>query len=261
MNHQNVFGYIRTSTDKQIASTQKKSIKAYCDSQNWNLIEVFEDIGLSGKSTDRPAYQDMLSKLSECDLILVYRLDRLSRNLKDVLILVEDRLQPLSIGLKSVTEPFDSTTVEGRLMFQMLGSFAEFERKKITERMMSGKYRNAAHGCFNGSPVNFGYTQDHTDGTGFVIVPEEAEMVRELFKLYITGKYGMVRLKKITGCLLSPQGILKLLKNPLYVGKIKYNGLIRSGEHEAIVTEYTFNRAQKTIERRSKKRPLKNKHR
>jgi site-specific DNA recombinase len=119
-----VFGYIRRSTENDNLSlqAQEKSIRAFIESQAWELIGLYCDSGDTGSNTDRAAYQRMLRALTQdngnqcVDLILVTKLDRISRSLKDILILIEDQLDPVDIGLKSVTESFDSSTSEGRLM-------------------------------------------------------------------------------------------------------------------------------------------------
>ena len=235
-----VFGYVRVSTASQIDNTsidvQKERIKAYCLSQGWELQAMFEDAGVSGKSTDRPAFNRMIENLHDCDLILIHKLDRISRSLKDILFLIEDVLTPIKVGIKSVTEPFDSSTATGKLLLQMLGCFGEFERKQITVRMMSGKAKNAEKGGSNGHPIPYGYRATPKGPEDFVIKEEEAEIVLRMFKLYARGKHGATKLKEVTGCPLSPQGIRKLLKNPFYVGLIKYKNTTRENKHNGIVT-------------------------
>lgn len=259
-----VFAYVRVSTDQQMDNSslevQKERIAAYCVSQNWQLIYVFEDGGLSGCNTQRPAYQQMLSRLDECDLILTFKLDRISRNLKDILILIEDHLAPSNVGLKSISEFFDSSTPEGKLMLQMLGGFAEFERKRISERMMSGKYKNAEHGGYNGSPVPYGYVRVVDGVKDFEINKQESKIVKKLFNMYARGDVGFSKLKTLTACPLSPTGIRKLLGNPFYLGMIRFNGEVRKNKHDVIISERLFKKVQKVkIARLNQRVPLKNK--
>jgi site-specific DNA recombinase len=137
--------YARVSSEGQIDNTsldtQLDRGKAYAISQGWTLDKVFIDGGESGKSTDRASFQEMITYIKEnsVDVLLTFKLDRLSRNLKDLLIFIDDTLDPKGIALQSVTENFNTQSAEGRLFLQMLGSFAEFERKRIGERCMSGK--------------------------------------------------------------------------------------------------------------------------
>ena len=144
--------YARVSSDSQVENTsiedQLSRGKAFAVSQGWNLDRIFIDGGESGKSTDREAFQEMISYLQEnpVNLLLVFKLDRLFRNLKDMLIFIDDQLEPKSIALQSVTENFNTQSPEGRLFLQLLGSFAEFERKRINERTMAGKIATAKKG-------------------------------------------------------------------------------------------------------------------
>ncbi|MEW5802371.1 MAG: recombinase family protein [bacterium] len=137
--------YARVSSEGQIDNTsidtQLERGRAYAISQDWTLDRIFIDGGESGKSTDRTHFQEMVSYIKEnpVDVLLTFKLDRLSRNLKDLLIFIDDELDPKGIALQSVTENFNTQSAEGRLFLQMLGSFAEFERKRINERTMSGK--------------------------------------------------------------------------------------------------------------------------
>lgn len=259
-----VFAYLRVSSHGQVDNSslevQRERIMAYCVSQGWVLVQVFKDGGISGGNTERPAYQEMLARLEECDLILTFKLDRISRSLKDILILIEDNLEPAAVGLKSVSEPFDSSTPEGRLMLSMLGGFAEFEKVRISERMMSGKYKNAEQGGDNGSPKRFGYTRTPEGTRDFEVNQDEAKIVKKLFSLYAKGNVGVAKLKTLTACPLSPQGISDLLASPFYIGLIKYKDTIKKNNHEAIVSERMFKKVQKVKSARSNQRvPLKNK--
>lgn len=150
-----VAGYIRVSTAEQAIyglglEVQRDKIQSYCDSQSWELVEIYEDGGVSGATMDRPAFTQMLTDGEDgrFDLILTYKIDRISRSLKNLLILVEDTLAPMDIALKSVTESFiDTSSPEGMAMFQVLGTFSELERKQITRKLSDArdkKHRTAA---------------------------------------------------------------------------------------------------------------------
>jgi site-specific DNA recombinase len=123
-----VAGYTRVSTQEQAISwlglkVQRDKITAYCISQDWDLLEVYEDPGVTGATLDRPAFNQMMMDAGNgvFDMILTYKIDRISRSLKNLLILVEDTLKPLGIALKSVTESFiDTSSPEGMAMFQVL---------------------------------------------------------------------------------------------------------------------------------------------
>ena len=245
-----VLGYIRRSLENENLSlqAQEKSLRAFADSQSWNLLKIYCDSGDSGKTLNRPAFQELMTDLAKgekkVDLILVMKLDRVSRHLKDILVLIEDTLQPRSIGLKSVTESFDSSTAEGRLMISMLGSFAEFERNRICERMMDGKLQLADNGGWNGGLIPFGYQkcfsthqiiQDHKD----------AEIVRTIFSMFTDRGLSSIKLKELTNCPLHRDSIYDLLSNPFYAGLVEYAGQLNRGIHEPIISVRLFNKAQK----------------
>ncbi|MDQ1317794.1 MAG: site-specific recombinase [Candidatus Poribacteria bacterium] len=131
--------YARVSSEGQVDNTsidmQLDRRKAYAISQGFSLDRILIDGGESGKSTDRVHFQETVSYIREnpVNVLLTIKLDRLSRNLKDLLIFIDDELDPKGIALQSVTENFNTQSAEGRLFLQMLGSFAEFERKRINE--------------------------------------------------------------------------------------------------------------------------------
>jgi site-specific DNA recombinase len=245
--------YARVSSEGQVDNTsldtQLDRGKAYAISQGWTLEKVFVDGGESGKNTDRTHFQEMVSYIKEnpVDVLLTFKLDRLSRNLKDLLIFIDDELDPRNIALQSVTENFNTQSAEGRLFLQMLGSFAEFERKRIGERCMGGKKATAKKGGWNGGKVPYGYRQVEGSQYDFDVDPEEAETVRQIFKLYSQG-IGYLKIKKLTGCPLSTQGIAGMIGNPFYAGKIRFNGIIENNNHQGIVSERLFNKCQKIRE-------------
>lgn len=252
-----VYGYIRRSREKENLSlqVQEKSIRAYCESQGWELVEVFSD-NSTGENTLRSGYQKMLNSLtintvSKIDLTLVVRLDRISRRLRDILCLIEDQLNPLGVGLKSVTEPFDSSTAEGRLMISMLGSFAEFERLRISERMQDGKCELAELGGWNGGYIPYGY-RHNPNGKGLVPDPDNSRIVHQLFHLYASRNVRVPKIKELTSCPLHPDSIHDLLSNPFYVGWSTYDDITVKGQHEPIVSVRLFNRVQERKLERSR---------
>ena len=248
-----VFGYIRRSIESENLSlqAQEKSIRSFAESQSWELIEIFCDEGDSGKSTDRRSYQRMMSGLrlqNKCraiDVILVTKLDRISPSLKDILVLIEDHLDPIGVGLKSVTESFDSGTAEGRLLLSLLGGFAEFERKRIVERLMDGKNQLAENGGFTGGHLPYGYMRNSL-GRGLLPDPIESRVVSQLFNLFVSRGWSSQKLKVATGCPLHRDSISDLLSNPLYVGLVDYKGKLSKGNHEPLISIRLFNRVQET---------------
>lgn len=248
-----IFGYIRRSIENDNLSlqAQEKSIRSFADSQSWTIVDIFCDHATSGKHTDRIGYQKMISSLTTngrdavVDLILVPKLDRMSRSLKDILILVEDKLEPLGVGLKSVTESFDTSTGQGKLMVSLLGSFSEFERSRILERFQSGRVQLAVNGGFTGGHIPYGYKKN-PNGRGIVPDEYESKIVHQLFTLFTSKGLSPQNMKVATGCTLHRDSISELLSNPLYAGLVEYDGELSQGSHESLVSVRLFNKAQET---------------
>ena len=129
----------------------------------------------------------------------------------------------------------------------MLGSFAEFERKRINERTMSGKVSTAKEGGWNGGKVPYGYQRIEGSQFDFDLEPEEAKVVEQVFRLHSQG-IGYGKIQQLTGCQLSRQGIKNMIGNPFYAGKIRFNGIVEQNNHLGIVSERLFNKCQKVRE-------------
>lgn len=149
--------YIRVSTEDQAKEgysleVQREYLEAFAKRVGLEIFRVYQDDGISGYSTERPALKELLkdAKGKKFDLVLVYKIDRFSRNLKDLLNLVDELLSS-GVGFKSATEPFDTTTSAGKLIFQQLGSFAEFERNRIAERVFPGMVKGVQRGNWQGA--------------------------------------------------------------------------------------------------------------
>mgnify|MGYP001572944372 FL=1 len=161
--------YIRVSTEDQAKEgysleVQREYLESFAKREGLEIFKIYQDDGISGYSTERPALKELLkdAKDRKFDLVLVYKIDRFSRNLKDLLNLV-DELSTYGVGFKSATEPFDTTTSAGKLMFQQLGSFAEFERNRIAERVFPGMIKGVQRGNWQGAryaPYGYTYTKE-----------------------------------------------------------------------------------------------------
>lgn len=145
-------GYCRVSTDEQAQDGlsldyQQSRIKAYAESQDWQLIDFYIDAGYSGKDTNRPEFQRMISDLQtgKANILIVLKLDRITRKQRDLLNLLEGLLEPSGIGFKSVQEPFDTSTGMGKAFIGMVSVFAQLEGDMISERtagILRNKQRN-----------------------------------------------------------------------------------------------------------------------
>lgn len=248
--------YCRVSTLLQFEKgnsidEQKKRLAAYCESRGWENYEYFVDGGHSGSSMDRPALKTLLSKIKSFDMVLVYKLDRLSRNQRDVLFLI-DYFKKNEVAFNSITENFDTSTPVGQLMLSMMGAFAELERQQINERMMMGRIASASKGHWRGGsgvPTGYKYISQKHGGDGNLSVDEDgAKRVKEVFKLFELGySYHAISVKLgfATGDV-----VKKILSNPVYIGKMKYAGEVYDAHHEPIISEDLFNRVQSEIRQR-----------
>ncbi len=159
----NAVGYIRVSTDEQAAEgqsldNQEARIRAYAESQGWEVVEIYREEGYSGKTIDRPELKRLTNAIAagQIDVLLVYRVDRLTRRQKDLWTLLEDVLEPNKVGFKSVIEPFDTTTAQGKAFLGMLAVFAQLERDTIAERTKDTLKNKRANGEWSGR-VPFGF--------------------------------------------------------------------------------------------------------
>ena len=249
--------YCRVSTQLQFEKgnsipEQKKRLEAYCESRGWDNYEVFTDAGFSGSNMERPALSDLIRRISEFDTVLVYKLDRLSRNQRDILYLIEDVFNANGVAFNSITENFDTSTPVGKLMLSMMGAFAELERQQINERMMMGRIASASKGKWRGGsgvPTGYKYISVKHGGDGNLTIDEpEAQKVQTIFNLFEQGfTYNAIKEKYhfATGHV-----VKNILSNPVYIGKIRYAGEVYDGNHEPIITEEQFERVQEIIRRR-----------
>src|SRR5215213_7910485 len=168
--------------DRETIEIQREFLQEYCRLYGLKVAQVYADDGVSGtiplheRSEGRRLLED--AKEGKFQIVLVYKLDRLGRKLL-VTVDAHDRLQQAGVSLRSATEPIDTSTPSGRLIFQMLASFAEYEREAIRERTSDGLARAYRNGAQMGM---IPYAYDISEDGEFVIVEDEAKIVRELFE-------------------------------------------------------------------------------
>ena len=240
--------YIRVSTLEQAQEgysigVQTEKLQAYCVARGWDVVSVYTDPGFSGSNMNRPALNRMLTdiKAGHVDMVLVYKLDRLSRSQRDTLIMIEDMFLKNNVDFVSMTENFDTSTPLGRAMIGILSVFAQLEREQIKERMAMGNVARASSGLWRGgSGAPIGY--DYVDGR-LVVNDYETMQVRLIFDLFLKGytfhgiaeylrehgytnKYGSWKNNAI---------ISKVLQNTTYIGMVRYAGEEYKGQHEPII--------------------------
>jgi len=274
--------YLRVSTEDQAREgysleVQRETLEAFAKREGLEVYKVYSDNGISGYSSDRPALAALMAdaKGGKFGLVLVSKLDRFSRNLKDLLHLVET-LSCDNVAFKSAGEPFDTTTSAGRLMFQQLGSFAEFERNRIAERVFPGMVKGVQQGNWQGSRfAPYGYVYNK-QAKLLEVVESEAEVVRRIFAMYNEGQstwaiaatLAREGFKNRKGNYFGSKVLGDILKNQIYIGKLVWNAhhydktkktpkgyksvknapdkiIVAQGKHKGILSEEVFAQAQK----------------
>jgi site-specific DNA recombinase len=201
------------------------------------------------------------AKLARFDVLLVYRVDRLARSIRG-LAQVIDELDQAGVIFRSATEPFDTGTPAGRMMVQMLGVFAEFERALIVERITAGLERKAARGGWCGGQRPFGLNlsadREHLEPN-----PAEAPLVPVIFDRYANHKMGSSALadwlnehghRTKNGRLWSKESLITVLRNRAYVGEIYYRGNWYPAPHERLIPTELFQKAQAILTERREDR-------
>jgi site-specific DNA recombinase len=265
--------YTRISTDEDrqpfSLGAQQERLDAYAKSQDsWRVVARYSDQA-SGATLDRPGLNSALKDAASgvYELLLVYRVDRLSRNVRQLAQLSEE-LDKLGVALRSATEPFDTSSPAGKMMMQMLGVFAEFERSTIVDRITAGMLRAAAQGRWVIGKVPYGYRRDKETK---LILPHEpqAAAVRRIFDLYTQDQMGSEAIATLlndeghrtkNGVPFSARIVLRILSNPIYVGRVTFQGQEFEGLHESLVDEATFQVAARILEERGESQALKRGH-
>jgi site-specific DNA recombinase len=256
--------YRRISTDEErqpfSLDAQQERLTAYVAAQpGWALTRSYSD-RMSGKRLDRPGLQQALhdARTGRYDLLLVFKVDRLARSTGGLAKVLEE-LDTGGVAFRSASEPFDTSTAAGRMMMQMLGVFAEFEREMIVERTRMGLARKAARGEWTGGTPPFGYRYD-AEARTLIPVPMQAALVQRIFMLYVDRRLGSATISgqlNDSGQLTSrghrwtPNRILGVLRNPTYLGQLPFNGERHQAAHEPIIDRELFERAQLLLAERS----------
>jgi site-specific DNA recombinase len=274
--------YTRKSTDEGLdqafnsLDAQREAGEAFIASrkhEGWVcLADRYDDGGFSGGNVERPAIKRLMADIEagRIDAVVCYKVDRLSRSLLDFSRLIEvfDRHRVMFI---SVTQPINTADSGGRLMLNVLLSFAQFEREMIADRTRDKVSAARRRGKWTGGVQVLGYDV-HPDGGSLVVNEDEAAIVRQIFDLYLelgsiqaavaelnrrgwrtkswTTRKGVFR----EGAAFSKNQLNGLLKCPLYAGKVGLRGVSYEGEHPAIVDQATFDRVQRAVGRQQRQR-------
>jgi site-specific DNA recombinase len=271
--------YIRVSTEEQakegfsIAAQEEKLLSFAC-SQGWTVAGMYIDEGCSAKNTDRPQLQHLLAdvRAGMFDVVLVYRLDRLTRSVLDLYQLLQE-FERYGVRFRSCTEVYDTTTAIGRLFITLVAALAQWERENLAERVKLGMGQVAREQKRPGGPPPFGY--DLQEGR-LIVNEREAEIVRQIFANYLAG-WGLQRIAEQmnligwrgkTGARWSQTTLSHLLQNHAYYGALRWNyaeggqkinppehWIVKEDSHPAIIDKETFFLAQKLLSSRRRKHP------
>lgn len=266
--------YTRVSTDQGLEQdfnsldAQYDAAQAYIRSQahaGWTLLRAkYDDGGFSGGNTDRPALQRLLEDIraGKVDIIVVYKVDRLTRSLADFAKLVE-QFDQHGVSFVSVTQQFNTTTSMGRLTLNVLLSFAQFEREVTSERIRDKIAASKRKGLWVGGMVPLGYD---TRERKITVNETEAEAVRTIFRSYL--KLGSLNLlmtelrkqgvltkvrtlksgRRVGGIPFTRGPLAHLLRNRFYVGEVLFKGEVLKGEQPAIVEKALFDAVQAKLD-------------
>jgi site-specific DNA recombinase len=245
---------------------QREACESYIASQRsegWAAVrERYDDGGFSGGTLERPALKQLLNDIENglIDIIVVYKIDRLSRSLMDFARLVEvfDRN---NVTFVSVTQSFNTTTSMGRLTLNILLSFAQFEREVIGERIRDKVAASRKRGMWMGGSVPFGYDVRERK---LVVNSDEAATVRRIFERFVelgsaTALARELRrdgIRNKQGTLIDKGYLYRLLNNRVFRGEAVHKGNIYAGEHEAIISDELWDQVHSIMQESPRKRAI-----
>ncbi len=273
--------YTRKSTEKGLdqefssLDAQRESCEQYIASQasaGWQLVaERYDDGGFTGANLERPAFQRLLQDIDDgkIDIVVVYKVDRLSRSLLDFARVME-RFNKAGAAFVSVTQNFSTADAMGRLTLNMLMSFAEFEREMIAERTRDKMAAARRRGKWTGGQVPLGYDVHEKK---LVVNELEAIVVREVFDLYLehrsalrvtailnerhrlTKRHRAASGRTREGKAWDKDMVLRVLKNPIYAGWMSCDGDLHEADHKPIVSRDVWSRVKAHLDGRFKAQP------
>ena len=246
--------YIRVSTTEQAeegysVGEQEARLRSYCSAMGFTVNAVHIDPGYSGATLDRPGINQVIKDVQGgcVKKVIVWKLDRLSRSQKDTLVLLEDVFLENGCNFVSIMESFDTATPFGRCIVGILAAFAQMERENIKARLMMGKQAGLKEGNYYSGITPIGYKSELQENgkRSLVVDPFSSCVVKDMYKLYSSGR----SLGEIGDYVQKKYGVYadrdrrsaadqcgRVLRNPVYAGRVFMNDLEYSGKHEALVS-------------------------
>jgi len=236
--------YIRVSTEEQAKqgfslSAQEDTLKNYATALGYEIYKIYRDEGKSAKDIQhRPALRQLLKDAEQKQFasIFVYKLDRFSRSLKDLILTIE-KLKDWDVDFVSLQDKIETASASGKLMFHIISAFAEFERDIISERTRFGMAEKArGGGVVSKAPMGYKINNGLLE-----VDSEKNEAVKQIFSTFLNEHKSLNQIAKQYG--LTTRGLIKVLSNRTYLGEIKFKEVFQ-GEHETLISKETFEQAQ-----------------
>src|SRR6266571_3881401 len=246
--------YTRVSTEDQAKEgfsldAQRERLQAYCLARDWAVAATYIDDGHSGRNTKRPAYQRMMAERDRWDALLVIKMDRIHRNARNFMEMMDD-LREWEKDFVSATESLDTSTAMGRFVMDIIQRIAQLESEQIGERVYMGmaqKHKQAKGLLGFRRPYGYAYV----DGT-LIVKEREAKVVRRIFREYASRAtlHGIAATLNLDGVpshrnrQWSKSGLRYMLRNPVYIGRIRWDEVTRDDSHVPIVDAPTWESVQ-----------------
>ncbi|MEX0932631.1 MAG: recombinase family protein [Candidatus Pacearchaeota archaeon] len=240
--------YTRVSTEDQAKqgismSAQEEALKNYAGALGYEILEIYKDEGKSAKDIKgRKEMSRMLqdAKAKKFQAIFVYKLDRLSRSLRDLIETIE-KFKEWGVDFVSLQDKIETTSASGKLMFHIISAFAEFERNVTGDRTKFSMDKSARDGKLV-SRAPFGYKIEDKK----LIPKEDSYTVQEIFQDFLNSSDSLTKISKKYN--VSVNGLKKILRNQTYLGKIKFDGQTHQGTHQSLISSTLFNHVQNKLE-------------
>lgn len=242
--------YTRVSTEDQAREgysldAQMRRLEAYCHVRGWKIGGRYRDEGCSGTDVNRPEYQNMFQESDNWDVLVVLKMDRIHRNSVNFTLMMND-LRNNGKEFNSMQEKFDTTTAMGRFVMDIMQRIAQLESEQIGERVKVGMTQKASFGTGpmgSGHPYGYVYCKGNLE-----VIEDEAYTVSAIYRLYnegcsmedIANSLNRSKIPAKKGGQWNRQSICNILHNPIYLGYIEWDGIIRKGGHCAIIERESY---------------------
>lgn len=257
--------YIRVSTEKQVEGDsleeQESELKKFCQYKNYLIHKTHIERGRSAKDTNRAEYQKLITDIKDkkINAVVVKKLDRLSRSLLDFEEFMKIA-QEFNVEFISLKESFDTTNAIGKAMLRVALVFAQLEREQTAERITDVMHYRASQGLYNGGGIPFGYDVINRE---IFINKQEKKVIEFIYNKFLEIKSTSAVTREVNnlgyrtrkGAFWDVRKIDKILKRPVYAGKLQWGKKIYQGLHQPIITEDTFNKVQEIFDSNRYSRP------